>query len=287
MRIHVTVSAYIMAGLFCSHTTALAEDSPHEGHYEKNLSYTGPITGDEIIYSLYLPPGHKEEKGPYPVIVFLHGAGGGNASSEVVQSYEAASKEGLIGDFALIFPERYGGTVWRDGAKGKRPETNILKELLPFLEKRYGITTNRDQRTIMGFSMGAAGSIFWGGKHLDMFSTVVALDAGRGTSYNDADSRNYVPAYGSKTQAIRKLLKLRLVQGALKTTQFRESLDKLEIPYEYAQLPRDLASYPAGSSCLNKKDPTKKFLHNPVCLTGGSWGRDNWMFIERNTPRAH
>ena len=35
----------------------------------------------------------------------------------------------------VVFPEKYGGTVWRDGAKGKRPETNVLRELLPHLER--------------------------------------------------------------------------------------------------------------------------------------------------------
>ena len=74
----------------------------HEGRYQKNLTYKGPVTGDEIIYTLYLPPGHAKDKGPYPLIVFLHGAGGGNASSQVMQSYEAARKAGKIQDLSLI-----------------------------------------------------------------------------------------------------------------------------------------------------------------------------------------
>ena len=54
-------------------------------------------------------------------------------------------------------------------------DPNILKELLPNLEKKYALTNNRNQRTIMGFSMGAAGSIYWGATSL--FSTTVSLDA--------------------------------------------------------------------------------------------------------------
>ena len=70
------------------------------------------------------------------------------------------------------------------------PETNILKELLPNLEKEYALTNNRNQRTIMGFSMGAAGSIYWGAKYLSLFSTTVSLDAGGGTSFTDPKARN-------------------------------------------------------------------------------------------------
>jgi len=265
---------------------AQAESGVHQGQYQKNLTYQGPVTGDEIIYTLYLPPGHTKDKGPYPLIVFLHGAGGGNASSQVMQSYEAARKAGKIGNFAVVFPEKYGGTVWRDGARDKRPETNVLKELLPHLEKEYALTQDRGQRTIMGFSMGAAGSIYWGAKYLDLFSTAVALDAGGGTSFTDPESRNYVPEYGKKTKAIRESLKIRLVQGALNTKGFRDSLDQLKISYDYVQLPRDIAAYPAGSSCLNRKDPTRKFLHNPACMTEGAWGVATWAFIEKNTLRG-
>ena len=257
----------------------------HEGQYQRNLTYQGPVTGDEIIYTLYLPPGHSKEKGPYPLIVFLHGAGGGNASSQVMQSYEAARKAGKIQDFVVVFPEKYGGTVWRDGAKEKRPETNILKELLPYLEKKYALTRDRGGRTIMGFSMGAAGSIYWGAKHLDIFSTAVALDAGGGTSFTDLKARNYVPEYGKKTKAIQESLKLRLVQGGLNTRKFRDSLDQLKISYDYFQLPNDISAYPVGSCCLNKKDPTRKFLHNPICMTEGYWGVATWAFIEKNTLR--
>ena len=262
-----------------------AESDVHQGKYQKNLTYKGPVTGDEIIYTLYLPPGYAKDKGPYPLIIFLHGAGGGNASSQVMQSYEAARKAGKIQDFVVVFPEKYGGTVWRDGAKEKRPETNILKELLPYLEKKHAITQDRRQRTIMGFSMGAAGSIYWGAKHLDIFSTAVALDAGGGTSFTDPQARNYVPEYGKKTKAIQETLKLRLVQGGLNIRKFRDSLDQLKISYDYFQLPIDIAAYREGSCCLNKKDPTRKFLHNPICMTEGSWGVATWAFIEKNTLR--
>jgi enterochelin esterase-like enzyme len=276
-----TIISLIIFGFFTLQVQAVEES--HKGQYQKNLKYKGPVTGDEIIYTLYLPPGHSKDKGPYPLIVFLHGAGGGNASLQVMQSYEAARTVGKIGDCVVVFPEKYGGTVWRDGAKDKRPETNVLKELLPYLEKEYALSRDRGARTIMGFSMGAAGSIYWGAKYLDIFSTAVALDAGGGTSFTDPQARNYVPEYGRKTKAIQKSLKLRLVQGGLNTKKFRDSLDQLKISYDYFQLPNDIAAYPAGSCCLNKKDPTRKFLHNPICMTENAWGVATWAFIEKNT----
>ena len=258
-------------------------EKTHEGKYQKNLTYKGPITGDTITYTPYLPPEHSEDKGPYPLIVFLHGAGGGNASSQVLQSYEAARQAGKIQDAIIVFPEKYGGTVWRDGAKEKRPETNVLKELLPYLQKEHGATDKRSQRSIMGFSMGAAGAIYWGAKHLDLFSVAVALDAGGGTSTTDSSARNYVPEYPQKTAEIQKSLQIRIVQGGLNTRKLRKTLDELKITYDYEELPREVDKYPAGSSCLNKKDPSKKFLHNPACMTEGKWGQATWAFIGEQT----
>ena len=47
----------------------------------------------------------------------------------------------------------------------------------------------------------------------------------------------------------------------------------------------DIDAYPDGSCCVNKKDPTRKFLHNPICMTERAWGVATWAFIEKNTLR--
>ena len=285
----IAISKYPASILICSLIAgaSLADTQPttgaHQGQYQKNLTYRGPQTGDTITYTLYLPPSYREKPGPYPIIFFLHGAGGANASAEVVRSYEAARKAGVIGDCVIVFPEKYPGTVWRDGAKDKRPETNVLKELLPHLESKYPITQERRQRAVMGFSMGAAGAIYWGAKYSEWFGVAVALDAGGGTSVQDTNARNYVPQYQTKRDALVKTpLRIRIVQGALNTRGFRATLDALKIPYEYDQLSKDIADYPAGSHCLNKRDPEKKMLHNPACLIEGAWGRRTWAFIGKS-----
>lgn len=265
--------------IFSSFFLGFVQAQEHQGKYMKKLKYKGPSTANEIIYTLYLPPKYSKSKGPYPLIVFLHGAGGGNASSDVLKSYEKARDAGKIQDSIIVFPENYGGTVWRDGAKNKNPETNILKELLPHLEKEYALSKDRNKRTIMGFSMGAAGSLYWGAKYLDIFSVAVVLDAGGGTSMTDSNARNYVPDFAKKADEIKTSLKIRFVQGGLKTKGFRDSLDKLKIPYDFEQVPKDVSYFKEGSCCLNKKQPTKLFLHNPACMTDGSWGQSTWAFI--------
>ena len=98
-------------------------------------------------------PGTRQRQGALSAHRFLHGAGGGNASSQVMQVTKSPARRARL-DFVVVFPEKYGGTVWRDGAKDKRPETSVLKELLPHLEKEHALSRDRGARTIMGFSMG-------------------------------------------------------------------------------------------------------------------------------------
>ena len=42
---------------------AQAESGFHQGQYQKNLTYQGPVTGDEIIYTLYLPRDIPKKRG--------------------------------------------------------------------------------------------------------------------------------------------------------------------------------------------------------------------------------
>ena len=55
---------------------AQAESDVHQGQYQKNLKYKGPVTRDEIIYTLYLPPGTPKTKGLIPLSFFSMGQAG-------------------------------------------------------------------------------------------------------------------------------------------------------------------------------------------------------------------
>lgn len=95
--------------------------------------------------------------------------------------------------------------------------------------------------------------------------------------------RNYIPEYLKNTEAIRSSVKIRLVQGGLNTKNFQETLKELAIPFDLEYLPSAASDYPESSCCLNKKDRSKKFLHNPKCMIEGEWGKKTWEFIDANT----
>ena len=65
----------------------------------------------------------------------------------------------------------------------------------------------------------------------------------------------------------------------MSTKKFRESLDRLKVPFDFARLPEEVEAYQDDVCCLNRKDHAKKVLHNPTCTTAGTWGQETWAFV--------
>jgi enterochelin esterase-like enzyme len=55
---------------------------------------------------------------------------------------------------------------------GKDFETDLLKNMIPFMEANYSVHTDRDHRAIAGLSMGGGQALSFGLAHLDTFAYV-------------------------------------------------------------------------------------------------------------------
>ena len=167
------------------------------------------------------------------------GQEGAIASSQVMQSYEAARKAGKIQDFVVVFPEKYGGTV----GGTKRPETNVLKELLPYLEKNTPLPKIVGNGPLWGFQWERpARSI--GEPSTSISSRRQWLWTREGVPFTDPQARNYVPEYGKKTKAIQETLKLRLV---LDSTPESFGIPSAEDLLRLLSIASDIAAYQEGS----------------------------------------
>jgi enterochelin esterase-like enzyme len=81
------------------------------------VTFTGPVTGQPITFSIYLPPGYVGGTNRYPVIYHLHGINGthnGGQISSVPESHEAAVAAGTIEPCIIVFPDGYGDSFWAD-----------------------------------------------------------------------------------------------------------------------------------------------------------------------------
>ena len=139
--------------------------------------------------NVYTPPGYDASlQTRYPVLYLLHGANLDESAwtrfgrvNIILDNLLAAGK---AQPFIVVMPFGYGvasDTMPRQGG-GPSQNTNLfskdlLEDVIPLVESKYRVSTNRDQRAIMGLSMGGGQALGIGLSHLELFSYVGGFSA--------------------------------------------------------------------------------------------------------------
>ena len=148
--------------------------------------------GREVGYSIYLPPGYAEDRGPYPVVYWLHGRGGNEGDVRPAAALDRAIASGASTPMVLVTAN--GGTAsgYIDNpATDVMGESVVIDELIPHIEANYGVSTVREGRGIGGFSMGGGGAVRLAIRHPRSFGAVFSL-AGVLVGYQELMERNAV-----------------------------------------------------------------------------------------------
>ncbi|MCC9065783.1 alpha/beta hydrolase-fold protein [Flavobacterium piscisymbiosum] len=159
----------------------------------ETLSYESKTVGSVRKVTVYTPPGFNTKK-KYPVLYLLHGIGGdekewlngGNPQIILDNLYAEGKTEPMI----VVMPN--GRAMKDDSASGNimAPdkvqafsvfEQDLLKDLIPFIEKKYPVLKGREHRAIAGLSMGGGQSLNFGLGNLDKFAWVGAFSAAPNT----------------------------------------------------------------------------------------------------------
>lgn len=132
----------------------------------------------DVGYNIYLPPGY-ESSAPqkYPVIYWLHGAGGhesqGLAQAALLGKSIAA---GLVPPMIMVIPNGGKRSEYRDWrAQNIMAETMLIQELIPLVDTTYRTLPPPYGRAIEGMSMGGNGSLKIALKYPEMFGSVLAI----------------------------------------------------------------------------------------------------------------
>lgn len=147
------------------------------------ITYPSKTVGGNRRALIYTPPGFSKKK-RYPVLYLLHGIGGDE--KEWLQGRPQAILDNLYADnkiepMIVVMPngramkdDRAGGNIF-DSAKVQAFATfekDLLNDLVPFIEKKYPVLADREQRAIAGLSMGGGQSLNFGLGNLDKFAWV-------------------------------------------------------------------------------------------------------------------
>lgn len=148
------------------------------------ISYASKTVGITRKALVYTTPGLPKGK-KYPVLYLLHGIGGdekewlnGGTPQIILDNLFA---EGKIKPMIVVLPN--GRAIKDDRATGNimapdkvqgfaNFERDLLDDLIPFIEKKYPVLKDRENRAIAGLSMGGGQSLNFGLGNLDKFAWV-------------------------------------------------------------------------------------------------------------------
>ena len=137
-------------------------------------------------YAVYLPPDYESSARSYPVLYLLHGGGDDQTGwvqfGEVLNITDKAIRDGIATPMVIVMPDaNTGRRGYFNDVKGEwRYEDFFFTELMPFVEKKYRIKSDKRYRAVAGLSMGGGGSFIYALHHPELFSSACPLSAATG-----------------------------------------------------------------------------------------------------------
>jgi enterochelin esterase-like enzyme len=136
----------------------------------------------ERDYTLYLPPGYDAAADVcYPVLYLLHGGGCCN-TDWATEGRLLAVADSLIGNrlakpMIIVCPEGNKNHMIWFNAPQWRYEDFFFQELIPYVESHYRAMTDKQHRSVAGYSMGGGGSVVYGVHHPELFNMVYGMSS--------------------------------------------------------------------------------------------------------------
>lgn len=140
---------------------------------------------------VYTPPGYDQSRKDLPVMYLLHGNGDNDATwtalgrANVILDNLIAQKKAkpmivvmTDGHAFVPAPGPSATNAENRGRSMKAFESDLLEDVMPFVESNYRTINKRASRAIIGLSMGGGQSLHIGLNHLDRFAWVGGMSAG-------------------------------------------------------------------------------------------------------------
>jgi enterochelin esterase-like enzyme len=158
-----------------------ARDVPH-GTIEVNWEKSGVI-GDTRAHYVYTPPAYNRDPAArYPVLYLLHG------NNDTAAGWTDVGKANFILDnliaekkavpMIVVMPFGHAAPFGTQGGQNNSLfERYLIEDVIAQVDRKYRVAAGRENRAIVGLSMGGGHSLLIGLGHLDLFSAVGAFSA--------------------------------------------------------------------------------------------------------------
>jgi len=159
------------------------------------IEYDSKTVGTRRKMLVYTPPGYTTDH-KYPVLYLLHGIGGDEtewqrfALPEIILDNLLA--DGRLVPMVVVMPngraqknDRAEGNIFSHAPAFANFEYDLLNDVIPAIESRYSVYTDREHRALSGLSMGGGQSLNFGLGHLDTFAWVGAFSPAPNTKSSE------------------------------------------------------------------------------------------------------
>jgi enterochelin esterase-like enzyme len=131
---------------------------------------------------VYTPPGYEASEAKYPILYLLHGAFDSDDSwssvgraSFIMDNLIAA---GTAKPMVVIMPHGHTGPFRFGAGFTDEFEREFVADIMPQMEKRYRVHTDRAHRAMAGLSMGGMHTLNLGIPHLEKFAYLGVYSSG-------------------------------------------------------------------------------------------------------------
>ena len=153
-----------------------------------NLTMNSEILNMDRNYAIYLPPDYETSSRSYPVLYLLHGLGDDQTGwiqfGEVKKIADIAIINGDATPMIIVMPDANTGEVgyFNIPSKDWMYEDFFFNELMPHVESKYRIKSDKRFRAISGLSMGGGGTLTYALHRPDLFSAAAPLSSATGST---------------------------------------------------------------------------------------------------------
>jgi len=156
---------------------------------------------------VYTPPGYETEDAKYPIFYLLHGA------FDSDDSWSSVGRAGFILDnliaagkakpMVVVMPHGHTGPFSFGMPLSGEFDPEFVTDIMPQMEKRYRVYTDRQHRAMAGLSMGGAHTLNIGIPHLDKFAYLGVYSSGIfGIAGGPGGNQSQGPSFEEKNKAI-------------------------------------------------------------------------------------
>ena len=185
----------------------------------RTLYYYSKVDESWRPLMVYTPAGYNESKQDYPVVYIQHGGGedhrGWMEQGRTAQIMDNLIAKGKAVPMIVVSSNSnvrsrnggFGGGYSWQGMQAFRSE--MVENIIPFVEKTYRVKKDRKSRAMCGLSMGGGQSFYIGLRSPEVFANVGVFSTGMFGGIqgaNNFDLEKEVPGILTNTQAFNKQL---------------------------------------------------------------------------------